>query len=45
MIYDFIYEMKISKEIKLTDKSLDKLKLKLSKTNRIEKLKQLNMTN
>jgi hypothetical protein len=36
--------MKINKEIKLTDKSLDKLKLKLSKTNRIEKLKQLNMT-
>lgn len=45
VIYDFIYEMKINKEIKLTDKSLDKLKLKLSKTNRIEKLKQLNMTN
>jgi hypothetical protein len=44
VIYDFIYGMKISKEIILTDKSLDKLKLKLSKTNRIEKLKQLNMT-
>lgn len=42
VICDFIYEMVINNQIKLTDKSLEKLKLKLSKTNK-KKFKKLNM--
>lgn len=43
IIYDFIYEMFILGEIKLTNLSLAKLKNKLLKTKRIKKLKTINM--
>lgn len=43
VIYDFLYDMVINDDIKLTDTSLNKLKMKLLKTNRITKLKQLDM--
>lgn len=43
VIYDFIYEMVLNNKIKLTNSSLEKLKLKLTKTNRLKKLNQLNM--
>ncbi len=43
VIYDFLYEMVINKSVELTDISLKKLKSKLLKINRIEKLNKLNM--
>ena len=43
IICGFLYDMVINKEVLLTDISFNKLKYKLMKTNRIEKLNKLNM--
>ena len=41
IIYDFLYELVIINEVKLTDLSFNKLKTKLLKTKRIAKLKKI----